>query len=404
MMPSLSPTMTEGNIVRWTVKEGDKVTPGTMLAEIQTDKAVVALETQEDGYVGKILVEAGDKIIKVGDLIALVVNNKEDLAKVGEISIAAPKVAPKVEKKVDAPKATTTTTSHAPQQKSGDERVKVSPLAKSLATEKGVSLSDVVGSGPGGRIIKADVHEFTPRSQSQSSSVDTTSLFTDLPLSPVRKVIAARLLESKTTIPHYYLSVECQVDELIKLRSHLNDGVGKKQGFKLSVNDFIIKAAARALLQVPAVNSSWRDSYIRQYSSADISVAVQTDNGLISPIVFDAQYKGLKDISLNVKSLAEKAKQGKLQPNEFQGGTFTISNLGMFGIKEFSAIINPPQAAILAVGTTYNVPVLEGDKLKNTTCLSVTLSCDHRVVDGAVGAQWLQVFKETIEDPRTLLL
>lgn len=405
MMPALSPTMTEGVIAKWTVKEGDFVKPGDMLAEIQTDKAIVPLETQEEGYIGKILVPAGDKSIKVGDMIAFIMNTKEDLAKVGEISVEATPVqeTKKVEVKQEEPKQTTQQVVQSTSTSSTD-RIKVSPIAKNLATEKGVPLSSVQGTGPNGRIIKADIEEFkAPQRQEVYSSVSSTE-FVDLPLSQVRKVIAARLLESKQTIPHYYLSVECKVDELLKVREHLNATAGKKYGFKLSVNDFIVKASARALLKVPEVNSSWRDNFIRQYSVADISIAVQTNNGLITPIVFGANQKGLQEISETIKQLADKAKEGKLQPQEFQGGTFTISNLGMFGIKEFSAIINPPQAAILAVGTTYKTVSLEGDKPKSVTNMTVTLSCDHRVVDGAVGAQWLAAFKEGIEDPNYLLL
>lgn len=301
----------------------------------------------------------------------------------------------------------------------------MSPLAKKTAAERGVNLQEMrgMGTGPNSRIIKDDVVKFA--SQARPTPTTTTAAaaaasvaapeageYVDLPISNMRKVIANRLQESKRNIPHYYLTVECQVDDLLKVRTKLNKRAEKSGEYKLSVNDFIVKAAALAMRKVPEVNSSWQDTFIRQYNNVDVCVAVQTDNGLLTPIVFDAEKKGLSQISNDVKNLATKARDGKLQPHEFQGGTFTVSNLGMFGISEFSAIINPPQACILAVGTTEQkvVPNTGADAEKGelpykvVTVLKATLSCDHRVVDGAVGAKWLQEFKKNLEDPLNMLL
>lgn len=287
-----------------------------------------------------------------------------------------------------------------------------SPLAKRLAASKGIDISLVPGTGYEGRIVAADVLEFkgVPVSTAAAAAVDvseeTFGMYEDIPNSNMRKTIGKRLLESKTTVPHYYLTIELNMDKLLKLRADLNSQVANSD-IKLSVNDFIIKAAAAALTKVPAVNSSWTDSAIRQYNYVDISVAVSTDAGLITPIVFDADKKGLASISKDVKELAGKARANKLKPQEFQGGTFTISNLGMFGVNQFAAIINPPQSAILAVGTTVK-KVVPGDSAENpfkvVNSMTVTLSADHRVIDGAVGAQWLAEFKKLVEEPVTLML
>jgi len=447
LMPSLSPTMEEGRIAEWLVKPGDSFKPGDALANVETDKAVVPLETQEAGVMGKILAMPRERSIKVGEWIAVLVEKKEDVPKLkdfiapasGENPIDTVTVTGSTNSLIGsvAPNVTTGT-GHDGTVTNDNGRVVASPLAKVLAAQKGICLADISpGSGPHGRIIKADVEEFQPRPKAAEQVAATTSarptaattpLFTstasayeDIPVSQIRKITAARLLESKSTIPHYYLSIECQMDELMKVRQHLNNTAGRRGGFRLSINDFIVKAAAKALQKVPTVNSSWQNSFIRQYNTVDINVAVQTENGLLTPIVFDALHKGLKEISTDITSLAIKAKAGKLQPKEFIGGTFTVSNLGMYGVKEFSAIINPPQAAILAVGTTYKtvveksaVAVGGADKSSVSSQTSagfavvenmmVTLSLDHRVVDGAVGAQWLQSFKEHIEDPVLLMV
>jgi pyruvate dehydrogenase E2 component (dihydrolipoamide acetyltransferase) len=282
-------------------------------------------------------------------------------------------------------------------------RIIASPFAKKVATDKGISLQNVQGSGPGGRIIASDVMSAMSNvAVGGVATTPTSSLYEDISLSGMRKTIAARLLQSKQTIPHYYLTVDIEMDQLLKLRESVN---GTSDEFKLSLNDFIIKACSLALIKIPEANSSWMDTFIRQYTNADISVAVSTEGGLITPIIFEANNKGLKTISSEMRSLAEKARSGRLQPHEYQGGTFTISNLGMYGISNFSAVINPPQSCILAIGgTDKRVIVGEDGSYKTASMMSVTMSCDHRVVDGAVGAQWLQVFKSYLENPYKMLL
>nr|CAD7194270.1 unnamed protein product [Timema douglasi] len=307
--------------------------------------------------------------------------------------------------------ATPTTPPLSPSEAPTGSRIYASPLAKKLAAEKGIPLESIgKGSGIYGSITSADLAKAPATPGGAPSAPPPTGTqgapFSDINVSNVRGIIAKRLLQSKQTIPHYYLTIDARLDEVIKIRKKFNQQLEKKGG-KLSINDFIIKAAAMACLQVPEANSSWMDTFIRQYSSVDISVAVSTDNGLITPIVFNADTKGLLSISNDVKSLAVKAREGKLQPNEFQGGTFTISNLGMFGVKHFSAIINPPQSCILAIGGTEDRLIPDKDSeagFKQATYVTVTLSCDHRVVDGAVGAQWLGKFKQFIEDPNSMLL
>jgi pyruvate dehydrogenase E2 component (dihydrolipoamide acetyltransferase) len=414
-MSALSPTMKDGQIVRWAVKEGDKVVIGDLLAEIQTDKAVVGLETTEAGYVGKILANAGETS-EVGKVIAIIVEKKENIEKCSGLDFSETQEVKK-EQNTNTNSSVNESKKEIKETKREGDRIFVSPLAKSIANQNGVSLENITGSGPNSRIIKNDVEDYmknkkevvikteTKKTENkvEKETSSSSTEFKDIPNSQIRKIIADRLLESKQTIPHYYLTVECEIDSLMKLRQKLNE-LGEKKGYKLSVNDFIIKAAGKALKKVPQLNSSWQESFIREYKNADISIAVQTDSGLITPIVFDVNGKGLEEISQTVKVLAEKAKNQKLQLNEFVGGTFTISNLGMFGVTEFSAIINPPQAAILAVGTGEKKVKAEGEGFKSVTVMKVTLSCDHRVVDGAVGAKWLQSFKENIEEPLLLIL
>jgi len=421
-MPAQSPTMKTGVIKKWNVSVGDEVSEGDSLADLETDKAVISIDTQEPGFVGKILLKEGIPT-EVGKIIALLVDEKSELKDIENYKLTSSsegeqkeevKETKKEEVKESKKEEVKETKKEEVKQDSG--RVFASPLAKNTASEKGVSLNEIQGTGPNNRIIKSDVDEFVKvSSQQKAQSVKPTSStpaavpqsqtkYEDIAISQVRRVIANRLFESKSTIPHYYLTIECEIDALLKARQHLNDSVGSKQGFKLSVNDFVIKAAGRALNKVPQLNSSWMGDYIRQYKQADISVAVQTETGLITPIVTNVNGKGLAEISNTVKSLAKKARESALQPHEFQGGSFTISNLGMFGVTEFAAIINPPQSAILAVGTAVKSVKPHGDGFKSVTTMKVTLSCDHRVVDGAVGASWLQSFKENIEDPLNLLL
>jgi len=441
--------MEMGTLVSWAKAEGDELAEGDLLAEIETDKATMGLETPEEGYLAKILIPAGVKDIPLGKLLCIIVASEADVAAFKDFTgdeAAAPEAAPAVAPQpapaaqasaaaappatpspAAAPPATPPSAAEAP------ARVFASPLAKTLAAEKGIDISGLSGSGPDGRIRAVDVQQAsvapptTPVAALPPAPAPATAApvaaptpspapappavpapgatFMDIPLSNIRQIIAKRLLQSKTTIPHYYLSVDVEMDDVLALRKELNDALG---GQKLSVNDFILKASALSCLKVPECNSSWQDTYVRQFNSCDISVAVATDNGLITPIVFGADKKGLSSINSDVAALALKARDGKLQPHEFQGGTFTVSNLGMFGIKSFSAIINPPQACILAVGGAERRLLPAGadseSKWRTAHVMSVTLSSDHRVVDGAVGAQWLQHFKKFMEKPATMLL
>lgn len=425
-MPALSPTMEMGTLVTWNVEVGEEVSAGDSLGEIETDKATMSFDASEDGYVAKILVDAGTADITLGTPVLVMCEEEEDIAAfAGFVPEAAPASAPASEPEAAAPAPTpaaptpTPTAAGVAVQASGD-RIFASPLAKKMAAEAGIQLDLLAASGQGGRVTKADVEVYmealanapaaavapsASTGAAGAAAASTSGAWTDIPLSNVRKVIASRLLESKTTIPHYYLSVDVNVDELQAVRAELNAVADGK--YKLSVNDFIIKASALAMKDVPEVNSSWMDTFVREHHTVDISVAVSTENGLITPIVFDSHLKGLATINENVKDLATRARDGALAPAEFQGGTFTISNLGMFGIKNFSAIINPPQSCILAVGTSEK-RVVPDETSENglgvATVMSVTLSCDHRVVDGAVGAQWLQSFKSYCENPMKMLL
>ncbi|XP_057677479.1 dihydrolipoyllysine-residue acetyltransferase component of pyruvate dehydrogenase complex, mitochondrial [Corythoichthys intestinalis] len=429
-LPALSPTMTMGTVQRWEKKVGEKLSEGDLLAEIETDKATIGFEVQEEGYLAKIMVPEGTRDVPLGTPLCIIVENESDIAAfkdyvetgVAEISTPppapAPTPAPVAAAPPPAPAAAPSIPSAAATPRKG--RVFASPLAKKLAAEKGFDLAQITGSGPDGRITRKDIESFVPAKAPPAAPAPTPApavpvpaagvaapagTFTDIPISNIRKVIAQRLMQSKQTIPHYYLSVDVNMDQVLELRKELNEEV-KARSIKLSVNDFIIKASALACLKVPECNSSWMDTVIRQNHVVDVSVAVSTANGLITPIVFNAHIKGLAAISGDVSELAAKARDGKLQPHEFQGGTFTISNLGMFGIKNFSAIINPPQSCILAVGGSEKrlVPADNEKGFDVASVMSVTLSCDHRVVDGAVGAQWLAEFRKFLEKPVTMLL
>jgi len=410
-MPALSPTMEKGTILEWTRKVGEKVPANQTLAQVETDKATVAFDSVDSGYLAKILVEAGVEV-DVGVPVAILVEEEASVAAFanyksgGDAKTAEAKPSKKEEK---APKEEKPAKSE-PAESSGSEgdRKLASPAARRVASEKGVSLKEVKGTGGSvGRVVAADVLEHTPASAKESTTPAAASTpsgrYVDLPHSGIKKTTAKRLVQSKQTIPHYYLSMECRMDKLLAQREAFN--AKREKHARLSVNDFVVKASALALRAVPQLNSQWMDNAIRQFDYVDISVAVMTDAGLITPIVFDADTKGLDGISTTIKALGAKAKEGKLQPAEFIGGTFTISNLGMYGITSFSAIINPPQAAILAVGTTTTrIVEAEVGRYEKAQYMTVQLSCDHRVVDGAVGAQWLQVFRGLIEDPVTMLL
>lgn len=421
-MPALSPTMERGTIASWVKAEGDAVAPGEVMAEVETDKATVAFESVEEGFIAKILVQAGDGEIEVGTPVAILAENEEDISKFADFQVgaeAASSAAVTPTPAAATPAASTpaaTSAATAPVASAGG-RVVASPYARLLAREKGIDISAVTGTGPERRIIAADVQAFVPSAAAPAAApaaAQATSAapaaaaaaapapgsgYTDIPHTNIRKVTAQRLTQSKQEIPHYYLSAECVVDNLLSVRAQLNQN--REKTSKISVNDFVVKASALALKANPAVNSSWMTDSIRQFDYVDISVAVSTPTGLITPIVKDADLKGLAGISGEVKELAGRARENKLQPNEFIGGTFTISNLGMFGVHSFSAIINPPQAAILAVGGSSKRLNADGTE---SNVMIVTLSCDHRVIDGAVGAQWLKSFKAYIEDPMSMLL
>ncbi len=419
-MPALSPTMTDGTLAKWLKAEGDVVEAGDVIAEIETDKATMEVEAVDEGVIGKILVAAGTQNVPVNDVIAVLLEDGESVDDIGDVS-AAPAVAPVApvptaapiaalapadEVKLDAPKAAPAPVS-APVVESG-ARVFASPLAKRIAADKGIDLSSITGSGPKGRIVKADVEKVkagvvsSVATGAAAASMPSDAEFEVIPHNNIKRITAQRLQESKQNVPHFYVTIECRIDTLLAARAEIN--AKADSAFKLSVNDFIIKANAMALKACPAANVSWGDDAMLQYKHSDISVAVATPNGLITPIVWRAEEKGLRQISEEVKDLAARARGGKLKPEEFQGGTFTISNLGMFGVKEFSAIINPPQSCIMAVGAGEQKPIVDNGEVKIATIMSVTLSTDHRSVDGAVAAEYLQHFKQYIEDPISMLL
>lgn len=417
LMPALSPTMTEGNLAKWHKAEGDSVESGDVIAEIETDKATMEVEAVDEGTLGKILVPAGTENVKVNEMIAVLLEdgeNDNDMdTMLTEGSASAPAAAPAPEAKAEAPTASAPKAT--PVAQSSGSRVFASPLAKRIAADKGVDLSQVKGSGPRGRIVKADLEKanlVAPTAQAASAPTAQPTgdqevneygmIYTAVPNNNIKKITAKRLQESKQQVPHFYLTVECHIDELMRTRKVMNEAANGE--YKLSVNDFVVKACASALKAYPAANVSWTDEAVRQYIHSDISVAVSTPNGLITPIVKAAETKGLKEISAEVKDLAGRAREGKLKPEEFQGGTFSVSNLGMFGVKDFKAIINPPQACILAVGAGEKKPYVSGNEVKIGTFMTCTLSVDHRAVDGAVGAEYLQVLKQYIENPAAMLL
>ncbi len=432
LMPALSPTMTEGNLAKWHKKPGDKVSAGDVIAEIETDKATMEVEAVDEGTLGEIKVPEGTQGVKVNDVIATLLGDGEK-AGAAPAPAAAPKpAAPPPAAAAPAPSpapapaavpAASRQMAASPTSVAPDSRIFVSPLAKRMAEQAGVNLGSLQGSGPGGRIVKADIEAAisggAPRTAAQAAAPQAKAApspqahvempgmpapaYDELPNNNVRKVVARRLTESKQQAPHFYLSLDCEIDALLKLRADLNVRA-EKDGVKLSVNDLVIKAAAIALRKVPAANASYTEAAIRRYKTVDISVAVAIPDGLITPIVKNADIKGLAQISSEMKDLAARARSGKLKPEEFQGGTFSISNLGMYGIREFAAVINPPQGAILAVGAGEQRPVVKNGALAIATVMTVTLSVDHRVVDGAVGAEYLAAFKKLIEDPMSMML
>lgn len=394
LMPALSPTMTEGNLAKWLKKEGDKIEAGDVIAEIETDKATMEMEAVDEGVLGKILIPENTNAVKVNAVIAVLLEEGEtqkDIVK--ETDTTQDTTPPKAELKIDK--------SDAPNQSAviqKSEKIFASPLAKRIASNKGIDLHTITGSGPRGRIIKNDVVNIGTKQISR-----ITEEYKSVPNSNVRKIIAERLLESKNTVPHFYLSVECIMDNLVNTREVINSTFEEKKQ-KISINDFIVLASAKALKDVPEANATWTEDAILYYNNVDVAIAVAIDGGLITPIIRNANQKNIMQIAADTKSLIAKARSNSLQPEEFQGGGFTISNLGMYGIKNFSAIINPPQSCILAVGQSNKRPIIENDNLKIATIMDVTLSCDHRVVDGAVGAKLLEAFKKYIEFPALLLI
>jgi len=413
-MPALSPTMEEGTLAKWLVKEGDEVASGDLLAEIETDKATMEFEAIDEGVVAKIVVAEGTDNVKVGDVIAIIAEAGEDAGEVE--STPAPTSAPAAEEKPEpapSPVPTESLTPAASPASSG-ERIKASPLARRLAEQKGVDLAAITGSGPNSRIIKADIDGAQPSAASTPAATaparaaqaapvgDTDIPHSDEKLSNMRKTIAKRLSGSMQDAPHIYLTVDCQLDALLALRKELNDSL-EARGVKLSVNDMLIKALAIALEQVPECNVSFMGDQLRRYERQDISVAVSIPGGLITPVVTDAANKALSKIASETKDLASRAQEGKLQPHEYQGGTASISNMGMMGIKQFTAVINPPQSMILAVGAGEKRPHVIDDSLQIATVMTVTGSFDHRAIDGADGAKLLAAFKTLVEKPLGML-
>jgi len=410
-MPALSPTMTEGTLAKWLKGEGDSVVSGDIIAEVETDKATMEVEAVEEGVLGRILIGEGTEGVPINTPIAVLLEEGEDSsAAEGFSGDAAPAAAPAAAP--EAAPAPAPAPAAAPAPRANGARIIASPLARRMAEQAGIDLGAVNGSGPRGRIVKRDIEAAIAGGTAPAAAapapavaaptpVPAGAAVTEQPNSGMRKVIAQRLQESKQTIPHFYLSVDCEIDDLLKIRKDLN---GRSDDIKLSVNDFVVRALALALRKVPEANASWGDAATLLYNTVDVSVAVAVDGGLVTPVVRNADNKGLAQISAEMKDFAARAREGKLAPEEYQGGSFSVSNLGMFGIKEFSAIINPPQAGILAVGAGEQRPVVKDGALSVATVMSCTLSGDHRVVDGAVGARLLAAFKALIEDPLTMLL
>jgi pyruvate dehydrogenase E2 component (dihydrolipoamide acetyltransferase) len=435
LMPALSPTMEEGTLAKWLVKEGDEVRSGDVIAEIETDKATMEVEAVDEGKIAKIVVPEGTENVKVNAVIAVIAEEGEDASAVkapapsnpppsrgregrgGATPVASPEESPK-KPPLPTP-AVSTSPSRGEEKKNDSPRIFATPLARRIAADKGIDLASVAGSGPHGRIVKADVEkakpgQSAPRPSAQGAApaaagpaVDPRAFYEkdsyeEIPLDGMRKTIARRLTQAMQDIPHFYLTIDCELDELLRIRKDLNAKAA--DGVKLSVNDFIVRAAALALVKVPDANVSFAGTSLLKHKHADVGIAVALEGGLITPIIRHAETKGLAEISAEAKSLAERARTKKLKPQEFEGGSFSISNLGMFGIKSFTAVINPPQAAILAVGKGEERPVVKNGKLEIATVMTVTMSCDHRAIDGALGATFLEAFKAFVEYPPSMLL
>jgi len=432
LMPALSPTMEKGNLTKWLKKEGDRVKSGDVLAEIETDKATMEVEAVDEGILAKIVVAGGSQDVAVNQVIAIIATEGEDVSTVSSTpaaELAKATIAVQV-----AQPATTLTPAAGPSTQSAPSAVSklfASPLARRMAKESGIELSAVIGSGPHGRIVERDVKAAISGGATLAAPVAVASAapaalpslgaglsddsvkklfspdsFVEVPHDTMRKTIARRLLESKQTVPHFYVSADCELDRLLAAREEMNAAaplVDGKPAYKISVNDFVIKALAQALIRVPEANVSWTEHAMLKHLHADVGVAVSIPGGLITPIVRQAETKSLSQISAEMKDYAARAKARKLKPEEYQGGTTAVSNLGMFGVKEFSAIVNPPHATILAVGAGEQRAVVKGGQLAIATVMTVTLSTDHRAVDGALGAELIQTFKKLIENPLAML-
>ncbi|MEO1721060.1 MAG: pyruvate dehydrogenase complex dihydrolipoamide acetyltransferase [Pseudomonadota bacterium] len=436
LMPALSPTMEEGKLAKWNVKEGDTVESGDVIAEIETDKATMEVEAVDEGKVGKIVIAEGTDAVKVNEVIAILLEEGEDESalsaapapKSNGAAAPAPDPAPATGTEVAAAAAAPapSPTPAAPTGEGG--RIFASPLARRIARDKGLDLSAIKGSGPHGRIVKADVENAKPGAAPATApnkaaeapkpaaaampsgpTADAVAKmfadreFEEVPLDGMRKTVASRLTEAKQTIPHFYLRREVMLDDLLALRAQMN-AKGEKRGIKLSVNDYIIKASALALQAVPACNAVWAGDRMLRLKASDVAVAVAIEGGLFTPVIKDADTKSLSKISAEMKDLASRARERKLAPAEYQGGTFAISNLGMFGIENFDAVINPPHGSILAVGAGLKKPVIKDGAVATATVMSVTLSVDHRVIDGALGAQFLEALVGYLEDPMSMLM
>jgi pyruvate dehydrogenase E2 component (dihydrolipoamide acetyltransferase) len=433
LMPALSPTMEKGNLTKWLKKEGDRVKSGDVLAEIETDKATMEVEAVDEGILAKIVVAGGSQDVAVNQVIAIIATEGEDASTVSSTPAAGPAKTPSAAQV--AQPATTLTPAAGPSTQSAPSAVSklfASPLARRMARESGISLAAIDGSGPHGRIVERDVKAAISGGATLAAPVAVASAapaalpslaaglsddsveklfspdsFVEVPHDTMRKTIARRLLESKQTVPHFYVSADCELDRLLSAREEMNAAaplVDGKPAYKISVNDFVIKALAQALIRVPDANVSWTEHAMLKHLHADVGVAVSIPGGLITPIVRQAETKSLTQISAEMKDYAARAKARKLKPEEYQGGTTAVSNLGMFGVKEFSAIVNPPHATILAVGAGEQRAVVKGGQLAIATVMTVTLSTDHRAVDGALGAELIQTFKKLIENPLAMLV
>jgi pyruvate dehydrogenase E2 component (dihydrolipoamide acetyltransferase) len=415
LMPALSPTMTDGKLAKWFKAEGDQVAAGDILAEIETDKATMEMEAVDDGVLGKIVIAEGTEGVAINSLVAVMLEEGEDVSAADAAASTAP--APQATPPEEAAPAAQPAPQAALVEKG--ERIFASPLAKRMAADAGIDVAVISGSGPHGRIVKSDIEaamaggaQAAPAAAQAPSGVPSLPAiipsmgsYTEIPNSSARKIIAERLTASSRDIPSYMVTVDCEIDRLLEMRKDLNDRSPEgEDAYKISVNDFIIRAIALAMRKVPGVNTSWTEAAIQQYDDIDVSVAVATEDGLITPIIRSADQKDLAKISIEMKDLALRARDNKLMPEEFQGGGFTVSNLGMYGAKEFTSIINPPQSCILSVGAGEQRAVVKDGALSIATVMTCTLASDHRTVDGALSAQFLQVFKTMVEDPLTMLL